>query len=110
MEALPKMAEKAHSAQLRRAFLHHLKETEGQVDRVGQVFALCNRKPIGETCPAIEGILEEGEKDMKNADDPDVLDASMTADAQAIEPYEIARYGTLVAWAPISSGGLRPPR
>jgi ferritin-like metal-binding protein YciE len=47
---------------------------------------------------------------MKNADDPDVLDASMTADAQAIEHYEIARYGTLVAWAPINSGGLRPPR
>ncbi len=65
LKALPKMAEKAHSAQLRKAFLHHLKETEGQVDRLEQVFALCNRKPIGETCPAIEGILEEGEKDMK---------------------------------------------
>jgi ferritin-like metal-binding protein YciE len=99
LKALPKMAEKAHSAELRKAFLHHLKETEGQVVRLEQVFALCDRKPIGETCPAIEGILEEGEEDMKNADDPDVLDASMTADAQAIEHYEIARYGTLVAWA-----------
>jgi ferritin-like metal-binding protein YciE len=55
LKALPKMAEKAHSAQLRKAFLHHLKETEGQVDRLEQVFALCNRKPIGETCPASEG-------------------------------------------------------
>jgi ferritin-like metal-binding protein YciE len=99
LKALPRMAEKAHSAQLRQALLHHLMETEGQVDRLEKVFALCNREPAGETSPAIEGILEEGEKDMKNADDPDVLDASMTADAQAVEHYEIARYGTLVAWA-----------
>src|SRR5436190_23104837 len=58
LKALPRMAEKAHSAQLRKALLHHLTETEGQVDRLEQVFALCNRKPIGATCPAIEGILE----------------------------------------------------
>jgi len=78
-------------------------ETEGQMDRLGQVFALCNQKPSGKTCPPINGIIEEGEDDMKDADkdadDPEVLDASMIADAQVVEHYEIARYGTLVAWA-----------
>jgi len=78
-------------------------ETEGQMDRLGQVFALCNQKPSGKTCPPINGILEEGEDDMKDADkdadDPEVLDASMIADAQVVEHYEIARYGTLKTWA-----------
>jgi ferritin-like metal-binding protein YciE len=63
------------------------------------VFALCDLKPAGKTCPAIKGILEEGAEDMKEAADPDVLDAGMIADAQAVEHYEIARYGTLIAWA-----------
>lgn len=99
LKALPKMARKADSDQLRQAFEHHLKETEGQVERLEQVFALCDRKPSGKTCPAIKGIIEEGEEDMKDAKDPDVLDASMIADAQAVEHYEIARYGTMIAWA-----------
>ena len=99
LKALPKMAKKADSAELRRAFEHHLKETEGQVARLEQVFELCGRKAAGETCPAIKGILEEGEEDMKDAKDPDVLDAGMIADAQAVEHYEIARYGTMIAWA-----------
>ena len=63
------------------------------------MFALCELKPAGKTCPAIKGILEEGEEDMKEAKDPDVLDAGMIADAQAVEHYEIARYGTMIAWA-----------
>ena len=63
------------------------------------MFALCELKPTGKTCPAIKGILEEGEEDMKDAKDPDVLDAGMIADAQAVEHYEIARYGTMIAWA-----------
>ena len=75
------------------------KETEGQVERLEQVFALCDLKPTAKTCPAIKGILEEGEEDMKEAEDPDVLDAGMIADAQAVEHYEIARYGTMIAWA-----------
>jgi ferritin-like metal-binding protein YciE len=99
LKALPKMAEKADSAELRKAFQHHLKETEGQVDRLEKVFALCDRKPVGETCPAIKGILEEGKEMMKDAIDPDALDAGMIADAQAVEHYEISRYGTLIAWA-----------
>jgi ferritin-like metal-binding protein YciE len=99
LKALPKMAKKADSGDLREAFEHHLQETQGQVERLEQVFALCELKPTAKTCPAIKGILEEGEEDMKEAKDPDVLDAGMIADAQAVEHYEIARYGTLKTWA-----------
>jgi ferritin-like metal-binding protein YciE len=99
LKALPKMAKKADSDELRQAFEHHLKETEGQVQRLEQIFALCDLKPSGKTCLAIKGILEEGEEDMKDAKAPDVLDAGMIADAQAVEHYEIARYGTMIAWA-----------
>ncbi len=99
LKALPKMAKKADSEDLRQAFQHHFEETEGQVERLEQVFALCELKPAGKTCPAIKGILEEGEEDMQEAADGDVRDAGMLADAQAVEHYEIARYGTLVAWA-----------
>jgi ferritin-like metal-binding protein YciE len=99
LKALPKMAKKADSNELRMAFEHHLRETEGQVERLERVFSLCSEKASGKTCPAIKGILEEGQDDMKDADTPDVLDASMIADAQAVEHYEIARYGTLIAWA-----------
>jgi ferritin-like metal-binding protein YciE len=98
-KALPKMAKKAGSAELRQALESHLKETEGQIQRLEKVFQLCDRKAAGKTCPAIKGIIEEGEQDMKEAKDPDVLDAGMIADAQAVEHYEIARYGTMVAWA-----------
>ena len=99
LKALPKMAKKAASDELRQAFEHHFKETEGQVERLEQVFGLCGLKPSAKTCPAIKGILEEGEEDMKEAKEPEVLDAGMIADAQAVEHYEIARYGTLIAWA-----------
>jgi ferritin-like metal-binding protein YciE len=99
LKALPKMAKKADSDELRQAFEHHLKETEGQVQRLEQIFALCDLKPSGKTCHAIKGILEESEEDMKDAKAPDVLDAGMIADAQAVEHYEIARYGTMIAWA-----------
>jgi len=99
LKALPKMAKHADSSELRRAFENHLKETEGHVERLEQVFALCDTKAAGKTCPAIKGILEEGAEDMKEAADADVLDAGMIADAQAVEHYEIARYGTLIAWA-----------
>jgi ferritin-like metal-binding protein YciE len=97
LKALPKMAKKADSDELRQE--HHLKETEGQVQRLEQIFALCDLKPSGKTCHAIKGILEESEEDMKDAKAPDVLDAGTIADAQAVEHYEIARYGTMIAWA-----------
>ena len=99
LKALPKMAKEAESAELRDALTHHLQETKGQVERLEKVFALCDLKPVGKTCPAIKGILEEGQEDMKDAADADVLDAGMIADAQAVEHYEIARYGTMIAWA-----------
>ena len=85
MKTLPKLAKHADSAELRKTFEHHLKETEGQVQRLEQVFALCDLKPVGKTCPAIKGILEEGDEDIKEAGDPDVLDTGMIADAQAVE-------------------------
>ena len=88
LKALLKMAKQADSSELRRAFEHHFKETEGQVERLEQVFALCDTKATGKTCPAIKGILEEGAEDMKEAADADVLDAGMIADAQAVEHYE----------------------
>jgi Domain of unknown function (DUF892) len=74
LKALPKMVKKADSDELRQAFEHHLKETEGQVERLEQIFGLCGLKPSAKTCPAIKGILEEGEEDMKEAKEPVVLD------------------------------------
>ena len=99
LKALPKMAKHADSADLRQAFEHHRKETEGQVERLEKVFDIIGVKAAGKTCPAIKGIIEEGEEDIKDAKDPDVRDAGMIADAQAVEHYEIARYGTMIAWA-----------
>lgn len=98
-KALPKMAKKADSAELRKAFEHHLEETNGQIERLEQVFELCGEKAKGEKCPAIEGIIKEAEEMMGDAKDADLLDATMIAMAQAVEHYEIARYGTLKAWA-----------
>ncbi|ODR99785.1 hypothetical protein AUC69_08285 [Methyloceanibacter superfactus] len=98
LKALPKMSKKCDSAKLRKAFDDHLKETEGQVKRLEQVF-IVGEKAKGETCPAIDGILKEGDEGIKDSKDPDVRDAAMIADAQAVEHYEITRYGTLIAWA-----------
>lgn len=99
LKALPKMAKKASSDDLREAFQHHLEETKGQVDRLEQVFAIIDRKPAGETCEAIKGLIDEGEEIMSESDTEEVLDAGLLAAAQAVEHYEIARYGTLVSWA-----------
>lgn len=99
VKALPKMAEKANAAGLRKGFEDHLRETKQQVKRLEEVFQLCGEKPKGEKCPAIDGILEEGEEMMKEITDPETRDAAMIAAAQAVEHYEIARYGALVSWA-----------
>ena len=99
VKALPKMAERASAPGLRKGFEEHLKETKVQINRLEQVFKLCGEKPSGEKCPAIEGILKEGEELMKDIKDDDTRDAGMIAAAQAVEHYEIARYGALVAWA-----------
>jgi len=99
LKALPKMAKKASSQKLEAAFTKHLKETEGQVERLEQVFQLIGKKARGKDCPAIDGIVEEAEEVMKEAEDDTIRDAAMLAAAQAVEHYEISRYGTLIAWA-----------
>jgi ferritin-like metal-binding protein YciE len=99
LKALPKMAKKATSASLAAAFEAHIEETEGQVERLEEIFDLLGKAPRGKTCPAIDGIIEEGQEIMKDAEDDTVRDAGMLAAAQAVEHYEISRYGTLKAWA-----------
>jgi ferritin-like metal-binding protein YciE len=98
-KALPKMIEKATDPQLRQGFETHLRETEGQIERLKQVFQLEGMEPKGVTCPAIDGIIKEANEVAGEVDDKRVLDAALIAAAQAVEHYEMARYGTLVAWA-----------
>lgn len=98
-KALPKMAKAAQSADLKKAYTKHAKETEGQVKRLEKVFAFMEKKPVGKTCPAINGLVEEGTEIMKDFKGSPAHDAGLLACAQAVEHYEIARYGTLVAWA-----------
>ena len=98
-KALPKMIQKATDPQLKQAFQTHLGETEQQIKMVEQVFRMHGHDPKGVTCPAIEGIIDEAEELAGEVEDKDVLDAALLAAAQAVEHYEITRYGTLVAWA-----------
>jgi ferritin-like metal-binding protein YciE len=99
VKALPKMAEKATSPQLKQAFQSHLDETKGHVARVEQVFKMHGVEAKAVDCPAIDGIIEEANEVAGDIDDKQVLDAALIAAAQAAEHYEITRYGTLVAWA-----------
>ena len=98
-KALPKMVAKVSDQQLQSAFLTHLAETEHHIARVEEVFRMHGEQPKAVTCPAIDGIVMEAEEIMKDASDPEVLDAAALAAAQAVEHYEITRYGTLIAWA-----------
>jgi ferritin-like metal-binding protein YciE len=99
LRALPKMAKAAHSDQLRAAFEKHHDETEGQVERLEQIFELIDKPARGKTCYGIQGILEEGKEVMDDFKGSETLDAGMVAAAQAVEHYEIARYGALKEWA-----------
>jgi len=99
LTALPKMAKAAQSDELRAAFEKHHAETEGQVERLEQVFGLIGKKAQGKTCDAIVGIVEEGQEVMKEYKGSPALDAGLLAGAQAVEHYEISRYGTLKTWA-----------
>jgi ferritin-like metal-binding protein YciE len=99
LKALPKMAKAASSDKLRAAFEKHHDETEGQVDRLEQIFQLLDVPARGKTCDAIEGILDEGKEIMTEYKGCEALDAGLLAAAQAVEHYEISRYGTLKAWA-----------
>ena len=93
------MAKAAQSEELRAAFEKHENETEEQIGRLEQVFAVIDKKPQAKTCDAIVGITEEGAEIMKEYKSSPALDAGLLAAAQAVEHYEISRYGTLIAWA-----------
>jgi len=99
VKALPKMARGAQDPKLKAAFEKHRDETEGQIDRLKQVFEIIGKRPQGKTCPAIDGIIEEGEEILDEFKGTPALDAGLLAAAQAVEHYEISRYGTLRAWA-----------
>jgi ferritin-like metal-binding protein YciE len=97
--ALPKMAKAAQSAELKAAFVKHRDQTEGQVERLVEVFGIIDVKPLGKKCPAIDGIIEEGSEIMDDYKGTVALDAGLIGAAQAVEHYEMARYGTLKRWA-----------
>ena len=99
LKALPEMIEKATDAQLKQAFQSHLAETKNQVKRVEQVFQMQGVEAKGIDCPAIDGIIEEADDVAGEIADKEVLNAALASAAQAVEHYEIARYGTLIAWA-----------
>lgn len=100
LKGLPKLAKAAADPKLREAFMHHREETEGQVDRLRQVFEIIGKRAQGKTCEAINGLLEESDELLELSPQPSpVRDAGLIAGAQAVEHYEMARYGALVAWA-----------
>jgi ferritin-like metal-binding protein YciE len=99
LRTLPKLARAVNSDDLREAFLHHRDETKGQVERLEGVFELIGKSARGKTCDAIDGILEEGDGVMEDFKGNPALDAGLLAGAQAVEHYEISRYGTLITWA-----------
>lgn len=99
LKTLPKMAKAAHSDELKQAFEKHRRETEGHVKRLDKVFKLIGKPARGKTCDAINGITDEGAEIMQDFKNMPALDAGLTAAAQAVEHYEISRYGTLATWA-----------
>jgi ferritin-like metal-binding protein YciE len=101
LKALPKMARAAQSPDLKAAFEKHKGETEGQVERLQQVFELMGKRAQGKTCDAIEGIIAEGEEIIDEFKGTVAIDAGLISAAQAVEHYEITRYGTLRRWAEV---------
>jgi ferritin-like metal-binding protein YciE len=99
MKALPKMAKVATDEQLKQGLLHHREETQHQIERLQKVFEIFGKRAQGVTCEAINGIIEEGEELIEEGEKGPVMDAGLIACAQAVEHYEMARYGSLVAWA-----------
>jgi ferritin-like metal-binding protein YciE len=99
VKALPDMIKKTTDPQLKQGFQTHLRETENHVKRLDQVFDLIGKKAQGVDCPAIDGIIKEANEVAGEVDDKAVLDAALIAAAQAVEHYEMTRYGTLIAWA-----------
>jgi ferritin-like metal-binding protein YciE len=99
VKALPKLVKAAQSSDLQNAFQEHLRQTEGHVERIEQIFSDLEGSPRGKKCVGMEGIIEEGNELMKEKAEPDVLDAGLIAGAQKAEHYEIACYGTARTWA-----------
>ena len=99
LKALPKMARASQSEEGRAGFLQHREETQGQIERLEQVFEILGKPARGKTCEAIQGIIAEANEIIEDFDGSVALDAGLISSAQAVEHYEIARYGTLIAWA-----------
>jgi ferritin-like metal-binding protein YciE len=99
LKALPKMSRGAQAEEVRAAFDKHKEETQGHVERLQQVFEILGKRAQAKTCPAIDGIIEEGEEMLDEFKGKAPIDAALVAAAQAVEHYEIARYGTLKSWA-----------
>jgi ferritin-like metal-binding protein YciE len=99
VRALPKMAKAAQSGELRQAFETHLRETRGHAERLERIFAMSGKRPQAKPCHGMMGLVEEGEEVIKDFKGSEPLDAGLIAAAQAVEHYEISRYGTLKAWA-----------
>jgi ferritin-like metal-binding protein YciE len=99
LKAMPKMAKKATNPDLKKAFETHMRETEGQVQRLQKIFEKLGKKPTGKKCAAMEGLIEEGKEAMGEDMDEETMDAALIAVAQKIEHYEIAGYGTTRTWA-----------
>jgi ferritin-like metal-binding protein YciE len=99
VKALPDMVEKASDPALKQGFQTHLRETENHVKRLEQVFQVIGQKASGVDCPAIDGIIKEANEVAGEVEDKSVLDAALVAAAQAVEHYEMTRYGTLIAWS-----------
>jgi len=99
IKALPKMIDMATSRDLSKGLSDHLEETKKQVERLDKVFEKLGKKPSGAQCPAIDGIIKEADHTASEVEDKAVLDAALVSSAQAVEHYEICRYGTLIAWA-----------
>jgi ferritin-like metal-binding protein YciE len=99
VKALPEMIDKSSEPQLKQGFHSHLRETENHVKRLEQVFKMAGKEPSGVDCPAIDGIIEEANDVAGEVENKSVLDAALIAAAQAVEHYEITRYGTLISWA-----------
>jgi ferritin-like metal-binding protein YciE len=99
LKSLPKLIDKATNRDLTKGLKDHLEETRNQVARLDQVFQKLGQKPQGVQCPAIDGLIKEADELAGEVEDKDVLDAAIVGSAQSVEHYEIARYGTLIAWA-----------
>jgi ferritin-like metal-binding protein YciE len=102
LKALPKLAKAAQNEELKQAFTHHREETQVQVERLQKAFEALGKRARGQTCEAINGLIEEGDEVIDDFPEGPVRDAGLAACAQAVEHYEMARYGALIAWAKVA--------